>query len=188
VHIITGLGRSGTSFIAEIFQNLGYDMGEYNPAVDAGFEHPEVTAINKAILNGDGWNPYQMKELSQKIFIAKDPRWIITLGLWTKSKCEIDSVIFCARDYDEILKSTGNTNAGMMARFQGWDYYYQIKIMRMLDSGFLDICKRHDILLSIIWFPDSLCNFEAMNPLVKIVGDEQKLYEAWKKTIRKPKI
>jgi hypothetical protein len=50
MYIITGLGRSGTSFIAEIFHNLGYDMGKHHADIDAGYEHPNITSFNHMLL------------------------------------------------------------------------------------------------------------------------------------------
>ncbi len=45
--VITGPGRSGTSFLARLYQELGFDPGgRWEPAVNAGFEAPQVRAKN----------------------------------------------------------------------------------------------------------------------------------------------
>lgn len=48
--IITGLGRSGTSVIARLYQELGFDLGGiWDPKINAGLESPDVVAVNDAI-------------------------------------------------------------------------------------------------------------------------------------------
>lgn len=48
--IITGPGRSGTSVIALLYKELGFDPGgEWDPVANAGLEAPDVTRINDAI-------------------------------------------------------------------------------------------------------------------------------------------
>jgi hypothetical protein len=49
--IVTGLGRSGTSFLARLYAELGFDPGgDWNEAVDAGLEAPDVVRANRAIM------------------------------------------------------------------------------------------------------------------------------------------
>lgn len=49
--IITGVGRSGTSLVARLYRELGIDPGgEWNPAINAGLEDPEVVRLNRAIM------------------------------------------------------------------------------------------------------------------------------------------
>jgi hypothetical protein len=48
--VITGPGRSGTSVIARLYQELGFDPGGiWHPEVNAGLEAPEVIAANTDI-------------------------------------------------------------------------------------------------------------------------------------------
>lgn len=48
--IITGPGRSGTSFLAKLYQELGFDPGgRWEPYHNAGLEHPQVVALNNRI-------------------------------------------------------------------------------------------------------------------------------------------
>jgi len=48
--IITGPGRSGTSIIAQLYQELGFDPGgTWDPKVNAGLESPDIVAVNDAI-------------------------------------------------------------------------------------------------------------------------------------------
>jgi len=49
--IITGPGRSGTSVIARLYQELGFDPGgTWNPKVNAGLESPDIVIVNDAII------------------------------------------------------------------------------------------------------------------------------------------
>jgi len=49
--IITGPGRSGTSVIARLYQELGFDPGgAWIPKVNAGLESPDIVAVNDAII------------------------------------------------------------------------------------------------------------------------------------------
>lgn len=45
--LITGPGRSGTSLIASIYRELGYDPGgAWDDSVDAGYEDPDIVRLN----------------------------------------------------------------------------------------------------------------------------------------------
>jgi len=55
VIIITGSGRSGTSFIASLYKNLGFDPGGlWAPSLSGGWEDPEVVQINNDVLGSLG--------------------------------------------------------------------------------------------------------------------------------------
>jgi len=56
--VITGPGRSGTSVIALIYRELGFDPGgKWLAQVNAGFEAPEVVKLNNAIIEDLGIAP-----------------------------------------------------------------------------------------------------------------------------------
>lgn len=53
--VITGPGRSGTSFLARLYKELGFDPGgRWLSFHDAGFEHPDVVAINVKVARAMG--------------------------------------------------------------------------------------------------------------------------------------
>jgi hypothetical protein len=55
VIIVTGPGRSGTSVLAQLYQQLGFDPGgRWIPKVNAGFEHGEFWRLNNALAVGVG--------------------------------------------------------------------------------------------------------------------------------------
>ena len=48
--VITGVGRSGTSFLAQLYRELGFDPGgQWLPAVNAGYEDDEVVGANELV-------------------------------------------------------------------------------------------------------------------------------------------
>jgi len=50
VIVITGVGRSGTSFLAQVYRELGFDPGgRWLPTVRAGYEDDEVVAANELV-------------------------------------------------------------------------------------------------------------------------------------------
>jgi hypothetical protein len=47
VIVVTGPGRSGTSFLATLYRELGFDPGgRFEPSVHAGLEHRDVVTLN----------------------------------------------------------------------------------------------------------------------------------------------
>jgi len=55
VIVVTGPGRSGTSFLATLYRELGFDPGgRWEPLVGAGLEHREVVALNLAVAKALG--------------------------------------------------------------------------------------------------------------------------------------
>src|SRR5271155_2443635 len=53
--VITGPGRSGTSLLARLYGELGFDPGgRWEPAVHAGFEDREVVTVNLELARAMG--------------------------------------------------------------------------------------------------------------------------------------
>ena len=109
MYIVTGLGRSGTSFVAQILNSCGLFMGQYfNDEVNAGFEHPDVVRLNKKILKGDFWGhtseTEEIMRVARTVRAAKDPRFVITLGNWVRAGASIEGVFLCRREIGEILQ------------------------------------------------------------------------------------
>jgi hypothetical protein len=56
--IITGPGRSGTSVLAQLYKELGFDPGgEWFTEIQGGLEPPEVVEVNEEILEALGLSP-----------------------------------------------------------------------------------------------------------------------------------
>ena len=53
--VITGVGRSGTSFLAQVYRELGFDPGgRWQPAINAGYEDDEVVSANELVAHDLG--------------------------------------------------------------------------------------------------------------------------------------
>ena len=49
--VVTGVGRSGTSLIAALYQELGFDIGGgWVPSINAGLEAPDVVEANERLM------------------------------------------------------------------------------------------------------------------------------------------
>ena len=187
MYIITGLGRSGTTFIAEILKSCGHDMGPYyNELVHGGYEHPDATNLNKKILNGNFWgNASEIAEIhriANSTDIVKDPRFIVTIGHWLRYKANIQGVFLCKRDVDQVLTSSINSNAGTMSIFNGFPIEDHRLIAETIMNGFINTCKVNHIDCFSINYPESIDDFNQVKCLSRIIGSEELLKEAWNKS------
>ena len=79
--VITGVGRSGTSFLAQVYRELGFDPGgRWLPAVSAGYEDDEVVAANELVAHDlgllflGGPRPMPPKRVGDGLLSALRPR------------------------------------------------------------------------------------------------------------------
>jgi len=166
--IITGPGRSGTSLVAKLYLELGFDPGgSWMTSVDAGLEEKEVVSANLRIMEAVGfghlgppiqkpspltkpllalWERFapqklddymerlvyrmptlvsrrrgfmrwdkldevierfgpELRRVAQSRDVAKDPRFLWTLGTWADAGAAIDHVVICIRSLDAMIKS-----------------------------------------------------------------------------------
>lgn len=179
MYIITGLGRSGTSFLATIFTKIGYQMGVWSNELSAGYELEETTIINKHIIAGDGGENFLLKDVSERVIVTKDPRFMFTLNKWIVSGAKIDGIFYCSRDYNDILKSTSKSLAGNMGLFIGLDLEIQIEFMKSFERLFFSICDKYFIPIWKISYPESTIDYNQIKCLNNIVNDEVLLTNAW---------
>lgn len=167
--IITGTGRSGTSFVAKCFERLGYDLGgEWKPDVRAGLECPESVAANQEILSACvqyNFTPgrigfptckdsaliaeqQRVRDALSAIThpIIKDPSCANTLDVWIHAG-KVERVIFCLRDPLDAWIS-----------FQGTPFKdsplhtYEMLLARI---GYVTwACRYHGIRLEVVPWPD----------------------------------
>jgi hypothetical protein len=111
--MITGTGRCGTSVLAKFCRAIGYDPGgEWYETVDAGYEHPKVVAINKAMmanLEAGTFRPEDYRDLIRGIQarVVKDPRFLWhprIISTWHASRNDLSVLLLC-RDADEVAAS-----------------------------------------------------------------------------------
>lgn len=179
--IISGIGRSGTSFVAEIFRHCGYYMGEFNKSVRAGYEDKDITRINKMILAGeflDNNHIQEMVDLSSKP-IVKDPRFMITIGHWLLAGAKIEGVLLCRRDIPQIMKSSAQSKAGLAYIFNGLFSYGQIGILESIEEALILTLEEYKVMHYDIWYPRSITEFQEVACLNHFVDDMAALKYAW---------
>lgn len=100
--IITGIGRSGTTFLAHVFHNAGYDVGATPESIgldipDGGMEHYNTTQISRTDCT---------KLLDNYPEIIKDPTFALALPKWLNLGQCPKHAIFTCRNANDIYDST----------------------------------------------------------------------------------
>ena len=155
ITIITGTGRCGTSFVAQVFREASIDPGGgYNPHVRAGWEYAPVVAINDELMEAC---PYPTCADSERLLpsvfrrlqtavedktVVKDPRFSGLLDLWVHAGL-VKRVILLVRPIEEAIASS---------RAKGGKLGEAAQAQRRIDYT-LEVCGRHAIPHSVIRFP-----------------------------------
>ncbi|MHC4092391.1 MAG: hypothetical protein ACYSVY_19320 [Planctomycetota bacterium] len=92
--IVTGTGRSGTSFLARLFAAMGHKLGY---GVMAKFH------------NWRDVNAAELQALSRSRDVVKDPFFCYTLGRWAESGAQINWVVVGFRPFREAAESAVKT-------------------------------------------------------------------------------
>lgn len=136
--IITGMHRSGTSLIANLFHEAGADMGtpetfyradRWNPR--GYYEQPDIHEINMPLINGPWWKfayfrlpssktilkrgqnySGQIKAMGEKYRgkIVKETRFCLTLPSWLSCGVEVDKILICIRAPNQVVRSIQKRN------------------------------------------------------------------------------
>lgn len=197
--IITGIGRSGTSFTAKVLCEAGVNFkGDwFDEKIKAGMEYDKVADLNNRLMKGlaasldeaisQGGVPEIKSELSGGV-VVKDPRFILTLDFWLSAGFRIEHIIYCARDCGEVYDSSVKSGCGI-----GGDLISGINILsyegfKIFSSHaeriFLNLAARFGVPVTTIWFPKSVVDFSEMEKL-EFLADRERLKEAWERS-RKP--
>jgi hypothetical protein len=138
VDIVTGMHRSGTSLVARICYEAGFDLGrhesfypgdKWNP--HGYYEQLEVLRINRSLLHGN-WGRLTylclpsaetilrrakeescyIREVSSRFCacILKDPRFCLTLPAWNMHGPAIERCIVCIRHPQAVARSIQRRN------------------------------------------------------------------------------
>jgi hypothetical protein len=142
LRIITGMHRSGTSLIAQLFYRAGADMGDsdtfyrpdrWNP--DGYYEQPDIHAINMPLINGM-WGKLayfrlpstktilrRAEGMEQRIRntaskyegkVIKETRYCLTLPAWLKYGATVDRVLICLREPIQVARSIQRRNHSVL--------------------------------------------------------------------------
>ncbi|MGC2423710.1 MAG: hypothetical protein WA666_05080 [Nitrospirota bacterium] len=198
--IITGIGRSGTSFTAKVLSDAGANLkGDwFDEKIRAGMEYKKVAEINNLLIQGSASSldmaisrlgQSEIKsELSGSVII-KDPRFVLTLDLWLAAGTDVEHIVYCARDYKEIFDSSLKTGVGgvgdvsngvFIPTFNGAKVYFTY-----LERMFFKLAKDHGIPITTVNFPLSAENFSEFEKLA-FLADKERLRNSWEK-LRRPR-
>lgn len=180
--IITGSGRSGTSFVAKIIDKLAPLQGEYlwEEEVRAGMETKDIVDANKMLFSMNGKSePYATDWLNKNEIVnalsnagtliravgdrysnqwVKDPLFSKTLQVWIDAHVAVERVIICTREPFKSMQSAIASKRG----FEPIDLFTpeQIETEMQARQGYLwDTILRFGISYDVIRYehlPDDL--------------------------------
>jgi hypothetical protein len=188
--VITGPGRSGTSFLAQLYKALGSDPGgEWDKKIRAGYEEAEVVEINtllcrelnapvgpppKPPLGAQRWD--RVSELAERHGpdlhrlaatrpVVKDPRFVWTLRVWLEAKVPVEHVVLTFRRPDDVIESAEYAGMGQpKANVEALNQARSVVIYRM--GSVITALGEYGTPHSLLWFPDYLSEpekvFEAL--------------------------
>ena len=161
ITVITGGGRCGTSFVAQVFQAAGVDPGGgFDSEIRAGWEYAPVVAVNDEIrketeflscADSDRLLPDLRARLSSAVegkSVVKDPRFSFLLDLWVHAGL-VERVILLSRPYEESIASAVDAFAPVPLSYAEW-----LSRRRRQDEYVVEVCARHGIPQTVIRFPD----------------------------------
>ena len=139
MYIISGMHRSGTSLVAQVFFEAGFNLGnpetfyaadEWN--VDGYYEQPEIHAVNMPLINGPWGKLSYFKLPTEKTIlqrgtkfthamtkandrykgkVVKETRFSLTLPAWLKhGDLDVEGMVVCLRHPYEVARSIKKRN------------------------------------------------------------------------------
>ncbi|MBU0459038.1 hypothetical protein KJ652_02410 [Patescibacteria group bacterium] len=158
-NIITGTGRSGTTFLAHVFLNAGKDIGTENVngighggnPTGGGLEMPAFAKINTKMMHGFRDKiPEQMAEEFKSEMIQnwpeyiKDPRYCLTWPVWETLGIRPKHVFICMRDPSPTEKSVKSGT--------DWNMDNPYRLYRKA-YGLLTYLLKNDISYTLVLYP-----------------------------------
>lgn len=191
--IITGIGRSGTSFAAKLLDDAGANFkgSWYSTEVNAGMEYNEVVRVNQEIYHGraksvkeaiTGLGFARLEEELGRGVMVKDPRFLMTIREWLDSGFDVEHIIYCRRKYEDIYRSSLKSGAGLggfgpdaisITSFSGFNACFSFA-----EKMFFYAAEQKGVPVTIIDFPKSLNDFSEVRKLSAFVSIE-KLQGSW---------
>lgn len=103
--VIAGPGRSGTSLIASIYRELGYDPGgTWNDGIDAGYENRHIVKINSILKRELKLSTYRLPRSLRRV--SRSSPWLLSPLQRILSPKQLDWRRFegVVSDYGDILR------------------------------------------------------------------------------------
>ena len=186
--VITGPGRSGTSFMANLYQNLGFDPGGgWEDDKRAGLEERKVVKMNTELceelgapigppprtpLGKQRWDLVakladkhgkKLRKLAEERDVVKDPRFCWTLRVWVAAGAPIDHIVLTLRKVEDVIGSAAH--AGMRKPVD------EVSEEQLNDArstvtyrigAVLTAAQESGLPYSTLWFPDYLKDPEGL--------------------------
>ncbi|MBT8763020.1 hypothetical protein KFV02_03645 [Desulfohalobiaceae bacterium Ax17] len=197
--IVTGSGRSGTSFLCKVLMRCGcHFRGGWDEKIKAGLEDPLIVHFNEELFKNYGLNTVTdflsdeqvaelaykykipLKKCAQQINFVKDPRFCKTLEVWLKAGAKVEFVIVCLRNISSVVKSAidySGEEVNSLELAKSWHN----QILARLGTLF-NILYQYEVNFQPIIFPkDYLASLESSNlspnlqSLAKRLDIEQKI-------------
>ncbi len=179
-YVITGLGRSGTTFLAHVFKEAGYDLGDakteeigVNGPVGGGMEHKEFARVNMRLQSciTNFWTSEHAQKseppsletilnigrpmFDQKWpFVVKDPRFCDTSWIWNAAGYRPKHLFLCMRNpYDR----TASVQEMMQSKTVGEQHY--IALVQKTYYQYFSVyntqllCLQNDIPFTLVHYP-----------------------------------
>jgi hypothetical protein len=176
VIIITGPGRSGTSFLADLYKKLRFDPGGgWQKDIRAGREQKDTVEVNNALcealqvpfknprppfgserwdLVGELAEQYgpRIRDIAQNWDVVKDPRFSWTLRVWLEAGAKIDHVIVTLRRVNDVVQSAAFAEMANPEGEQGLNKMRSTTMFRI--GSLLSTLGEYDVANTVLWFPD----------------------------------
>lgn len=186
--IITGSGRSGTSFVAKIINQLEGLAGAslvWEEDVRAGMEEKAIVDLNKDLFEWNGikrpysdvWlNDHQIAyakaEIANSNFVGllntdwegkwvKDPLFSKTLKIWLEMGVHVEHIIVCTRNPHDSMASAKRTNRGFEPAY-GYSEEEIEKEMNTRQGYLWDIILRYALPYSVVRYEHMLEDLPAV--------------------------
>lgn len=165
-HLISGLGRSGTTFLAHVLLNAGYDLGGIDSSgigkgvcpVGGGLEYLPFVKVNMYI-EREMKKKRQIEDIALDIqdkaggpwpAVIKDPRYVGTNRVWHAAGVVPNHVFLCIRNTDEREASTILTHKKMHTRNErliGQRHAY-VAVFNLIEY-----CQQFDVPHTLVLYP-----------------------------------
>ena len=187
--VITGPGRSGTSFMANLYQNLGFDPGGgWEDDKRAGLEERKVVKMNTELceelgapigppprtpLGKQRWDLVakladkhgkKLRKLAEERDVVKDPRFCWTLRVWVAAGAPLEHIVLTLRMVEDVIGSAAH--AGMRKPVD------EVSEEQLNDArstvtyrigAVLTAAQESGVPYSTLWFPDYLQDPERLH-------------------------
>lgn len=168
--VITGLGRSGTSCLANYCDMLGFSTGgKWIDKINAGREHREAIMINNTIWDGCAAGRIDFSYLKEDIRsienkVIKDPRFTwpcpYILKVWAKYANDF-RLVLCHRNFDSVAASKTAIGSTKLTSSDDCRETFFMFMERVLELN---------IPFRVLKFPDFLEQYDLVHEALSIFG------------------